>query len=99
MTSLALTPATQHYRDAFEQVRPQLRGSAARRSAALARFLELGFPHAREEAWKYTNLRRLESRRFVPATRGAVTTAADLLPPRLVAHRIVVENGYVRTDL
>ena len=99
MTSLTHTPAAQHYRDAFEQLRPGLRGSAARRSAALDRFMELGFPQAPDEAWKYTNLRRLESRRFAPATPGAATTTRAHLPPGLVPQRIVVENGYVRADL
>lgn len=34
------------------------------RQAALERFLAAGFPTTRDEAWKYTNLRRLESRAF-----------------------------------
>lgn len=34
------------------------------RQAALDRFLATGFPTPRDEAWKYTNLRRLESRAF-----------------------------------
>ncbi len=73
MSAIALSPATAHYREAFERLQPALGGSAARRAAAMERFAELGFPGAREEAWKYTSLRRLESRRFVPA---APTTAA-----------------------
>jgi Fe-S cluster assembly protein SufD len=56
----------------------------------MQRFVELGFPGAREEAWKYTNLRRLESRRFVPAAPGSATFAA---PDALVAQRIVLLNG------
>ena len=37
------------------------------RRAALERFLARGFPTQRDEEWKYTNLRRLESRTFAPA--------------------------------
>ena len=40
----------------------------ARREAAFARFFELGFPAANDEDWKYTSLRRLESRSFVVIT-------------------------------
>ena len=85
------SPAVAHYREAFEQLRPALPGSAASRVAAIKRFAELGFPGTREEAWKYTNLRRLESRRFTPAT--AATSAPATVPAALVAHRLVLVNG------
>jgi Fe-S cluster assembly protein SufD len=85
------TPAIAHYRDAFERMRSSLPGSPARRAAAMARFAELGFPSPRDEAWKYTNLRRLESRRFEPATPGGA--AAGDVPPALVAQRLVLVNG------
>ena len=92
MTDTALAPAAQHYRDAFEQLRPALRGSPARRAAAMARFTELGFPGARDEAWKYTNLRRLESRRFVPAAASDVLRVTEL-PAAFAPNRVVIENG------
>jgi Fe-S cluster assembly protein SufD len=98
MTDTALAPATQHYRDAFERLRAGLRGSPARRAAAMARFTELGFPGAREEAWKYTSLRRLESRRFVPAAASDLLAPTEL-PPGFATHRIVIENGRWREDL
>ena len=44
------------------------------RRAALDQFLAAGFPTQRDEAWKYTNLRRLESRSFVPADASALDT-------------------------
>ena len=56
----------------------------------MERFAELGFPGAREEAWKYTSLRRLESRRFVPA---APTTEPVDVPATFVARRLVLVNG------
>ncbi len=79
-----------HYREAFERLRPALRGSPARRAAAFARFAELGFPTTREEAWKYTNLRRLETRRFEPAVGALAGTEA---PAVLGGCRVVLVNG------
>ena len=90
MSVVAPSPATVHYREAFERLQSALGGSASRRAAAMERFAELGFPGARDEAWKYTSLRRLESRRFVPAT--TATTTVDV-PAAFVAHRLVLANG------
>ena len=85
----APSPAVAHYREAFERLRPALTGAPGHRAAAFARFGELGFPGPREEAWKYTSLRRLEARRFVPD--GAAAAAAP--PPALVSTRLVLVNG------
>ena len=92
----APSPVIAHYREAFERLRPSLRGSPARRAAAFARFSELGFPAPREEAWKYTSLRRLEARRFAPERPGSAT--ASNVPDALVAHRLVVTNGRLSTE-
>jgi Fe-S cluster assembly protein SufD len=95
MTASVASPAVSHYRDAFDRVQPALRGSPARRAAAIARFAELGFPGAREEAWRYTSLRRLEARRFEPAPH-----AAGYEPPAVVAgERIVLLNGAATAPL
>ena len=90
MSAIASSPATAHYREAFERLRSTLGGSASRRAVAMERFAELGFPGTREEAWKYTSLRRLESRRFVPA---APTTELVDVPAAFVAQRLVLANG------
>ncbi len=90
MSAVAASAATTHYREAFERLQPVLGGAAARRAAAMARFAELGFPGARDEAWKYTSLRRLESRRFVPA--APASTPVDV-PDAFVAPRLVLVNG------
>lgn len=63
----ALSPALERYRQAFESRFASDRLLGARRDA-LDRFLAAGFPTPRDEAWKYTNLRRLESRSFGLAT-------------------------------
>jgi Fe-S cluster assembly protein SufD len=93
---MSATPALTHYREAFERLRPALRGPAAQRAAAMERFAELGFPGPREEAWKYTNLRRLEARRFTPP---AELLAVKDLPPPLVAQRLTLVNGQVAGTL
>ena len=90
MSAIAPTAAVAHYREAFERLHSALGGSASRRAVAMERFAELGFPGAREEAWKYTSLRRLESRRFMPAT--PATAPADV-PAAFVAQRLVLANG------
>jgi Fe-S cluster assembly protein SufD len=64
------------------------------RAQAFARFAELGFPAARDDAWKYTSLRRLESRRFQPARRSPdASDRAEVAP--LSPHRVVLVNGAV----
>lgn len=92
----ALAPAVARLREDYARVRPSLHGPVALREAAMARFSELGFPGPREEAWRYTNLRRLESRRFVPATAAAPATA---LPPALAPERLVLVNGWPAAPL
>ena len=84
--------ALDHYRTLFAG-RPEA-GDAltALRRASLERFLGTGFPTQRDEPWKYTNLRRLEARRFGLAE--AVPIAADdgrWIPD--CGHRIVLVNG------
>ena len=84
------------YREAFEVARPSFGAAEAARSAAFDRFAELGFPSSRDEAWKYTNLRRLAMRQF--ALRTVDCTAAMLDEP-LAPFRVAVVDGRVRSDL
>jgi Fe-S cluster assembly protein SufD len=81
------------YRAAYEGARPRPGVTESVRAAAFGRFVELGFPGAREEAWKYTSLRRLESRSF--ALPGPADVTAPL-PPALADHVVVLENGALR---
>lgn len=64
----------------------------ALRRVSLAAFLASGLPTQRDEAWKYTNLRRLEARRFmlaepVPVPADESAWIAD------AGHRLVLVNG------
>lgn len=65
------------------------------RRAALEEFLKQGFPTPRDEEWKYTNLRRLESRSFVPGEPAPV--ALDPIRQPWISGaglRIVLVNGH-----
>jgi Fe-S cluster assembly protein SufD len=86
----------EHYRAAFESLRAREGGSAAQRAAAFERFAALGFPGPREEAWKYTSLRRLAARRFPASGTDGVAPA---LPEALAGHRLALVNGRRREDL
>jgi Fe-S cluster assembly protein SufD len=60
----------QRYREVFETRWNRSDALLPLRRAAFDRFIAAGFPTTRNEEWKYTNLRRLESRTFelaVPA--------------------------------
>jgi Fe-S cluster assembly protein SufD len=78
------------YRAAFEALGAADRAGAAERRAAFERFAALGFPPERDEAWKYTSLRRLASRRFTPPADDAPVPSLD---EPLAPHRIVVVDG------
>lgn len=66
-------------------------GLAATRRAARDLALQNGLPSARAERWKYTSLRALERRTFVPVTALPVIDASALaLPP---TPRLVFANG------
>jgi Fe-S cluster assembly protein SufD len=86
----------EHYREAFAALAAR-DDATAERSAAFERFAALGFPGPRDEAWRYTNLRRLESRRFAPT--DAAEAAVVSLPSPLAPHRLVVVDGRLRRDL
>ncbi len=91
MSAVSAEPLA-HYRAEFEASHGLARAAAQRR-AAFERFATLGFPAARDEAWKYTSLRKLETRRFpsFPSNRELPP-----LPPALTAHRVVVVDGRLR---
>ncbi len=76
-------------------------GLAAVRAEALAALRRDGLPGARDEAWKYANLRAFGQRRFVDGDCGAHAHALDatLLLPGEAAARIVFVNGLFRADL
>jgi len=94
--STAMAEPVAHYRAAFDALQAGATGAAAQRAAAFERFAALGFPGPREEAWKYTSLRRLESRRF-PVREAA--TPPPALPPALARQRLAIVDGRYRPEL
>ncbi len=77
-----MTAAT--YLDQYQSLAPTLPGQgvdwlAAQRSAALARFTEVGFPTSRDENWRYTSTQSLTAKKFHPAADSAnsVTNSTD----------------------
>jgi Fe-S cluster assembly protein SufD len=68
---------------------------ALKRERALARFGELGFPTRRTEAWRFTDLRRLQRAPYPPADAAGEADAAlvELYSLGVPSHRIVLANG------
>lgn len=88
----ASTPTLEHYRQLFETRSLPNDSLTELRREALDRFLAMGLPTQRDERWKYTNLRRLESRTFALPERSPVAPASA---QRLgdVGQRIVFIDG------
>ncbi|HEX2494101.1 MAG TPA: Fe-S cluster assembly protein SufD [Steroidobacter sp.] len=91
VTANTAPEALERYRAAFEARFTGAHALAERRRAALDQFLALGFPTPRDEDWKYTNLRRLETRSFAPALGLGLISAPS--PEWLVGSRIVLLDG------
>lgn len=92
-TATSLSPTLERYRALFEARDYPNDAFATLRQAALSRFLELGIPTQRDERWKYTNLRRFESRSFAPA--DAAPVAPDVSRwLNGVTQRIVFVDGH-----
>jgi Fe-S cluster assembly protein SufD len=81
------------YRTTFDARWPGDDPLIALRRAALEQFLSAGFPTQRQEDWKYTNLRRLETRAFTLADAAALDTSQ---PEWLTTAgtRIALVNGH-----
>jgi Fe-S cluster assembly protein SufD len=98
-TASQLNPSLERYRTLFEQ---RFVGTPLieQRRVALNHFLAAGFPTPRDEAWKYTNLRRLESRAF--ALPEAAPVDVDAVQQHWIggsANRFVFLNGHFSSAL
>jgi Fe-S cluster assembly protein SufD len=94
MSAVTVGPLA-HYRAEFEATHGLARAAPAQRIAAFERFATLGFPAARDEAWKYTSLRKLETRRFPARPAGRELPS---LPPSLTEHRLVMVDGRLHDE-
>lgn len=101
------SPHIDHYLAEFARLERSLAGAtqdgvARERHARLKNFAKTGFPATQQEAWKYTDLRALEKRRFegseeAPTVGDKVLDA--LLPANLDAHRFVLVDGHFESSL
>ena len=91
-----------HYRGELATLHERQAGVVApwlerTRAEALGRFEELGFPGLKDEEWKYTNVRPIAERVFVPSDEQCLGLVEDdvehLFPQGLDAHRLVFVNG------
>jgi Fe-S cluster assembly protein SufD len=75
----------------------------ALREHARNQFATLGFPSARDEDWKYTNINPIERERFKPVPKALNGVSAAQLEAMtfhgLEAHRLVFVNGYYHENL
>ncbi|MBL8270205.1 Fe-S cluster assembly protein SufD [Steroidobacter sp.] len=95
MSAVAKTTASpiERYKTAFDARWQGNDELIALRRAAFEQFSAAGFPTQRDEAWKYTNLRRLESRSFAPADASALDAhQPDWLTTS--GTRVVLVNGH-----
>ena len=66
--------------------------------AAFEKFLQRGLPTARDDAWKYTDLRRLAARSFqLPAATDHLTAAAQLFTEPGWIYLVFVDGQYSTT--
>ena len=71
---------------------------SAAQQAAFEQFLQRGLPTARDDAWKYTDLRRLAARSFqLPAVTDHLTAAAQLFTEPGWAYLVFVDGQYSET--
>ncbi len=91
---------TKPYRAAFAPRAGEPAALTSAREAAMARFEALGFPTRRLEAWRFTDVRPLQKRAFLPlvATKAAAPKLDALRLPE-AAYRVVLVNGIFAPEL
>src|SRR5260370_42647324 len=84
------------YKDAFSPSATEPAWLVERRRSALARFGELGLPTRRQENWRFTNLRALETTDYPPTIGDTTIDEAALAPYRLARGGPRVGPGHRR---
>jgi Fe-S cluster assembly protein SufD len=96
------TPLAEKVSREYAAVAPRLPAfvvSTARRRAAIDEILARGLPSARDENWRYANLRVLDRTTFAPAEAVSDTLAARLPDPIAGFTRLLVIDGVLRDAL
>lgn len=91
---MSTKPETEPYRAAFAAVPADT--LTDQRRVALARFEALGFPTRRDEAWRFNDLKPLQSATFANASRGASQASEGAIARYAFSgetHRLVLVNG------
>jgi len=89
------SPALKSLQAAFD-AKPN--ATASQRSA-FAAFLAAGLPTSKQDAWKYTDLRRFALKQFKPANSSELSAAdSAALMPLAQAHRLVFVNGVLQPN-
>ena len=106
MEAVAQAAGLDLYRAAFDRLEEERRGEAPwlrkLRNEAMERFLDLGFPTTKVEAWKYTNLRPIAEAVWTPACSAPIQPqiAVELASARIPgAIEIVFVNGQFAPEL
>src|SRR5260370_7140560 len=83
------------YTGAFRTTEGEPAWLGDQRRTALARFTELGLPTRRQENWRFTNLRALETTLYPPAGSETAVEESTLAHPRLGIpnHPILLVTG------
>lgn len=98
------------YSRAFEQIRKERTAPSwlgAIQESAMQRFIEMGFPTTRDEAWRFTNVSPIRRVRFEPARFEQNTVSLDRLagvcfadvPFTGQSYRLVFVNGFFAEEL
>ncbi|HEX7011247.1 MAG TPA: Fe-S cluster assembly protein SufD [Steroidobacteraceae bacterium] len=103
MSAVTLKQASsplERYRAEFEARRRPDDALSALRRAALEKFLARGLPGPRDEDWKYTSLRRFESREFALADASSLALEAGQSQwIQSAGTRVVLVNGHAMPTL
>jgi len=94
-------PQVQPYLDLHDQTRSLLPGEDIEwhslwRHGCLQRFADQGFPTPRDENWRYTPLRPLLTRQFLPSQKSDVTTQCTAERIQGASHSLVFVDGVFR---
>ncbi len=97
----------QWYLEQFEEFESRLNGEKqtphhAARKNALANFLKIGFPHPKDEEWRFTNIQPIFRQHFIPVTSSeSDSIKLDDYNEYIIkdAHLFVVVDGFFNSRL
>lgn len=89
------TTALEHYVREYQRIKPQLHPILTdQRQSALTRLTEMGFPHRKHAAWKYTPLASLLEKPFSATSPDSAATPILTLEKSTSAYRLVFVDGF-----